>query len=114
MAGENWYAKVKDNRLFLLNKSQGFQNEYKVNIVYKQQENVLIHIANDINKTTTSSFTCFLTQRYLNNNRSISHCITPSRVTHLSTLPHKIFSVLSPELRSDKPYSVSLSKGLDS
>lgn len=41
--------KIKNNRLFLLYKSQEFQKQYKVNEV-KQQQNVLIHIANDIKK----------------------------------------------------------------
>ena len=37
----------KENKLFLLDKLHKFQNQCKLNII-KQQNTVLIHIANDI------------------------------------------------------------------
>ena len=65
-----------------------------------------------------SSFTYFVSQSYLTNNQNRLQCRIHSRVLHLSTLPPKNFSALSPELRSDRPRPkyciVSLPKGLDS
>ena len=50
LAGEKIGAEnIKDNRLFLLNKSNKLQKQFKVNTV-KQRNTVLIHIANDIEK----------------------------------------------------------------
>ena len=40
--GENWHPKMKGNRIFYLDSPHEFQNEYKVNVVYKQQDNDLI------------------------------------------------------------------------
>ena len=62
----------KENKLFLLDKSHKFQNYCKVNII-KQQNIVLIHIANDLKKTPTiSSFIYFETQTNFNNNQNIA------------------------------------------
>ena len=72
----------KERKLFLLDKSNKFQNKYKVNII-KQQNIVLLYIARGIKSPTMSIFIYFVTKLILTIIKL--YCSGAPRISQLNT-----------------------------